>query len=197
MRALPCLLVLLPGLAAQTTPAQTAPARDPLDALVADSPFLPPAGGIRKNAAGPAGPLELRGVVFENGAYSFSLYDDASHESAWVRLGEGGHSFVARSFNRERDTLTVDYQGRSVVLTLPPAKMASTTPAGEPPPPALPGKGEAPKPTGAAPKTSAGKPAPAAAGSNTAEAQRLEDLANEIRRRRGNGPQPAPPPPKG
>ncbi len=191
---------LLLGIMLPVVSGQTPPPPDPLDGLVADSPFLQPAGGARKDAPGATGPLELRGIVFERGVYSFSLYDQASHEAVWVRLGEGGHPFVARSFNRERDVLTVDYQGRPVVLTLQPARMASANPAGAPPaPPPLPGAAEAAgragqqnaAPSGASNGNSppAANANPAAAPANPAEAQRLQNLADELRRRRGTGPQ--------
>lgn len=201
------LLTVLPVVAAPASP----PPTDPLDALVADSPFLPTAGAGRKAAAGATGPLELRSVVFDRGAYLFSLYDQGSRQSAWVRLNESGYPFVARSFNRERDTLTVDYQGRSVVLDLLPAKMAIANGPGVPSaPPALPNAAQsvAPQPA-AAPATNGAAPAannpapnapPAASAAitapNAAEAQRLQNLADETRRRRGTGPQPVEPPKK-
>ncbi len=192
------LLVLLPVVAAQTT----LPA-DPLDALVADSPFLPGAGGRGAAAGGATGPLELRGIVFEDGAYVFSIYDQASKEAVWVRLDERGQPFVARSFNRERDSLTVEHHGRTVVLSLQPARMAGAQ-AGAPLPPApLPGAvesagpnnqntpGNPAQPPAQGPNAIAGAPTVPPSGSTptATEAQRLQNLADEIRRRRGTGSQ--------
>lgn len=199
-------LILATTVAAQ--PAGTSPSAsgsatapsDPLDALVADSPFGAPAGGTGKGAAGATGPLELRSIVFVDGAYQFSIFDQGSGKAEWVRIDERGFPFVAKSFNRERDSLTVEHRGRTVVLALQAAKTAAATnnaPPNTPPP--LPGaarnnanptgvsSGPTPSNPGAG-NTNAG-PAPSPAGNtNAAEAQRLQNLADEIRRRRGSGP---------
>jgi hypothetical protein len=184
------LLALIPGL----LPAQAPASSDPLEGLLKDSPFLPAAGGARAGA-GDAGPLELRSVVFEDGAYVFSIYDQGSRESSWVKLGEGGHSFVARSFDRERDTLTVEQQGRSLVLTLQPARMSNQQVANAAPSPlpnAAEANGQSPAQQNASGTAAGGPPVatpgqnpPAAPpGMNAAEAQRLQNMADEIRRRR-------------
>ncbi len=178
---------LLLGFVAAALFGQNQPPGDPLDTLVRDSPFLPPAGGIRAASAGESGPLELRGVVFERGAYSFSVYDQTTREAVWVRLGESGHPFVARSFDQEGDALTVEHRGRSVVLVLEPAKTMTGDPGAAPPPP-LPTAAEA-APPGANQPTPAANPPPAAA-VNPAEAQRLQNVADEVRRRRGAGSHP-------
>jgi hypothetical protein len=185
-------LILLPAVSAQT------PTTDPLDKLVADSPFVPADGARAAPAAG--GPLELRGVVFEDGGYLFSLYDQATRESTWVRLGETGQPFVARSFNRERDTLSVEYQGRMIELVLQPAKMATggQPPPGSPPPLPDAGAGRDQRNNPAPPAPAAQNPTapPATNAAEAAQAQRLQNIADEIRRRRGNGPQPLPRPKK-
>jgi hypothetical protein len=186
--------------------AQTKPAADPLDGLVADSPFLPAAGGRGVAGVGAEGPLELRGIVFDDGAYRFSVYDQASREATWVRLDERGLPFVARSFNRERDALTVEHRGRTLVLELQPARMASGN-AGPPPSPSpLPGavdpnqggqRGASLQPPrqasggpgGAPPAANAPGAGPPSSNTTAAEAQRLQNLADEIRRRRGSGSQ--------
>jgi hypothetical protein len=202
MKCVLATLVLLPAMMAQTAQttgkAAAAPRADPLDGLVADSPFLSPAGGMRSAAATSTGPLELRSVVFVDGAYQFSIFDQGTGESDWVRIGEGGYPFVARSFNRERDALTVEHQGRTLVLALQPAKMASGAAAQPQSQPPLPGPGDAtnrkgnPPPGQGPPHTAANAsnnaPTPPGA-TSAAEAQRLQNLADEIRRRRGTGSQ--------
>ncbi|MDB6165767.1 MAG: hypothetical protein JWQ83_907 [Lacunisphaera sp.] len=199
-----CLLlsVALPLLAADPPPA----APDLLDGLVHDSPFLTPAGG-RAVASGEAGPFELRSIVFEGGGYSFSVYDPSTKESAWVKLKETGFPFVARSFDREHDTLVVDYQGRSLALPLAATKTMAAAPAPPPPsPPALPTQPGAPAQNaarnGAPPNVpQPGGPQNPSAGAfpgptniSPAEAQRLQNIADEIRRRRNVGSPPVLPP---
>ena len=187
-------LILLPVAIAQTTPPG-----DPLDTLVTDSPFVPASGGARA-VAGATGPLELRGIVFDEGAYRFSVFDQGTGEANWVTLGERVQSFLARSFNQERDLLTVEHQGRTVVLALQPAKMASGAAAMNQGPVPLPGAGEpgtrrnngAIQPGGNASNAAGPVPMPPpgpAANPNPAEAQRLQNLALEIRRRRNTGSQ--------
>lgn len=157
--------------------AQAIPASDPLDALVQDSPFLPPAG------AGPAaatatGPLEFRGVVFEGGRFLFSVYDQGSRISHWIGFDEGDAPVIARSYDREQDILTVEHQGRTVALKLQVGHVEGQSP-GEASPAPLPGAAEAAQPSAAAPSapdTSRTTPA--------AESQRLQELADELRRRR-------------
>lgn len=198
-RCLPFLLVALPLLAAE----QPRAAPDLLDGLVRDSPFVTPAGG-RAAASGESGPFELRSVVFEGGAYSFSIYDPSTKESAWVKLKEAGFPFVARSFDREHDTLVVDFQGRSLALALQPTKTTalaqSQAPVSPSPLPTQPGAAQnpaarnGPQPGTPAPNspTNGGPPVPNAM--SPAEAQRLQNIADEIRRRRNVGSPPVLPP---
>jgi hypothetical protein len=207
-------LVLLPvALMAQpagpAAPAASVAPADPLDALAADSPFLP-GSGARSPAATSTGPLELRSIVFVDGAYRFSVFDQGTSEANWVGIGERGYPFVARSFDRERDSLTVEHQGRTVVLALQPARMASSGHMQPPSPSPLPGQGDPTNPTnrrnaqgGPVANPAGGNPpgGPNATQPNPAEAQRLQNLADEIRRRRAMGsrinlPQPQPQPQK-
>jgi hypothetical protein len=195
IKPLKCIRVLfavVPGIMA----AQTPPAADALETLLRDSPFMP-AAGARTTTAGETGPLELRSVVLEDGVFAFSIYDEASRQSSWVKLGENGYPFVARSFDHERDALTVEHRGRTMVLTLQPARMSSQQVAGATPPP-LPtagqanGPGNVPSPMQNPGTFPPGGPVPTAGpaqpGSptvtNAQEAQRLQNMADEIRRRR-------------
>ncbi len=210
MAAPPAALVRsAPPAAGPVSPAETPAAADPLDALVADSPFGAPAGGGRNVTPGATGPLELRGIVLVDDAYQFSIYDQSSGKADWVKIGERGFPFVARSFNQERDALTVDHQGRTLVLALQAAKTGT---AGGNAPPASPSPLPGPARNGGGPASggpagnnpgnpsggpgnsnaNAGAgpaPPPSTANPNGSEAQRLQNLADEIRRRRGSGPQ--------
>jgi hypothetical protein len=136
------------------------------------SPFLPPEGA---DAAAPTADatLELRGVVDDNGQMLFSIYDSTRHTSDWVHLTETGHGFVVKSYDAARDTVAVDYQGRTLTLALHTAKVASAPvpqPASlvSPPPPA-------PQPVGGPVVLN---PTPAD------EKRRLEAIAAEVNRRR-------------
>ena len=173
--------------AAVATPAVPAPAAtDPLESLVKDSPFLPvSAGGA---AAGQNGPLELRGVIVERGSYSFSLYDLSSKESYWVGLNETGFPFVVRSYDPISDTVTVEQQGRVLSLTLAAARTM----------PASPAMASQPGPNGQGPTATQPPGTPTNGATQFAvgvvpssvtpdEAQRLQRIAEEIRRRRAVG----------
>ncbi len=163
-------------LAAQTT--------DPLESLVRNSPFLPASGG---GAAADSGPLEFRGVVFERGAFTFSVYDQGTKESSWVRLGEKGFPYLVRSYNRENDTIVVEQNGRTLTLTLQTAKVNNAPLVAALPQPATPPgtlvAGPLPgQPAGVGP--AAPGASPMAGPVNSDEAQRLQKMADEIRRRR-------------
>jgi len=96
-------------------------------ALAPTSPFLPPA------AAGAAAventPLELRGILVDEGGYRFSVFDPARHTGTWARLNETGHDFVIKAYDTTRDLVTLDYQGRILTVSLHTAKVTAA-PAG-------------------------------------------------------------------
>jgi hypothetical protein len=149
-----------------------------LESLVQDSPFRPGQGGALPADGGPA-QFEFRGVVAEGGGYSFSVYDSGRREAGWVRLDEPGRSFVARHYDPAKDTLTIEHNGQALTLGLKRATvqpLAQALPAPAAPPP-LPTTGPAPP--------AAGSPAPPPTNvTNAQEAQRLQNIADEIRRRR-------------
>lgn len=173
---------------------------DPLETLVKDSPFLPQASG--GTAAGQNGPLELRSVVMERGAYVFSLFDLSSKQSYWTGLNESGLPFVARNYDRTSETLTVDQGGRTLMLTLAAARTLPANPGvamqqpgnpASPPLPGPPGPGGQP-PQGPAVANGQGQPnGISPTGITPDEAQRLQRIADEIRRRRAVGKAPTAP----
>jgi hypothetical protein len=119
--------------------------------LASTSPFLPP-DSAGATAAAENTPLELRGILVDGGGYRFSIYDPARHTGQWVRLNEPGHDFTVRAHDVARDTVTLDFQGRTLTLPLHAAKVvgvAVTEPTSGPVPnsTAFPsGAGPLPKP---------------------------------------------------
>lgn len=181
-------LFIIVALVSASLGAQVTAPSDPLDALVRDSPFLPVAGTARGAASGASGSLEFRSVVFERGEFAFSIYDQASRESKWVRLGQTDLPFVARSYDQEQDLLTVEYQGRITALKLQPARMAGQASSGSgTAPPPLPSAQESAGPAQPRPANSTSTGPPSASpppAVNPEESQRLQEMADEIRRRR-------------
>jgi hypothetical protein len=120
--------------------------------LAPSSPFLPP-DSAGATAAAENTPLELRGIMADADGYRFSIYDPTKKSGQWVRLNEPGHDFTVKTHDVARDTVTLDYQGRSLTLPLHAAKVvgmavAATEPApsGPRPPNGPPGAGPVPQP---------------------------------------------------
>ena len=144
------------------------------DSGVGKSPFLPP-GGPAETAPTQDATLELRGIMASGDSYMFSIYDSAHKISAWSKLNEMGHGFVVRSHDVPRDSVTVEYQGRTLTLALRTAKVASA-PVNQPQPmPAVINGSNAPQPIGGPVVLN---PSPAD------EQRRLEAIAAEVNRRR-------------
>ena len=163
-----------------------------LESLLQNSPFGNPAGaaaGVRPDAT-----LEFRSVLLDRGEPFFSLYEASSHSSLWVGLNEPGNPFKVQGYDRDKATVTVEYQSRTLTLPLKQAKIVALAPVqAATPNPNLPGNSSGPMVTGA-PGT--GGPQPMAnPGSPSEDAARLSAIADEIRRRRAlrqQPPQPAP-----
>ncbi len=71
----------------------------------------------------------------DGGSYRFSVYDPAKKSGQWARLNEAGHDFTIRTHDAAKDTITLDYQGRTLTLPLHNAKVvgvAVTEPAAGP-----------------------------------------------------------------
>jgi len=139
--------------------------------LAPSSPFLPAnstaAGGAQ---AGPAGPVELRGIMSTAQGVAYCIYDTAKKTSAWVGLNEAGNDFVVKSADPSNDSVLVDFQGRSLRLVLRTAKVATAGASGGPGgPPSMPGA----------------MSSPVVLNPNPADEQkRLDAVAQEVRRRR-------------
>jgi hypothetical protein len=137
--------------------------------LAPTSPFLPPNSTAAGAQAGPSGPVELRGIMSTSGGVAYCIYDTAKKSSAWVGLNEGGYDFVVKSAEAASDTVTVDFQGRSLKLVLRTAKVTSAAPVGGP---------------GGTLGIPGATPAVAMAPSPADEQKRLDAVAQEVRRRR-------------
>ena len=133
-----------------------------LNSLLQNSPFESGSSttGTKSNE-----PLEFRGVLTESGIAYFSIYETSTSRSAWVRLNEdSSRDYTAKRYDWANRQLTIEYQGRDLVLSL----AADSSPA----PIATPAE-IAPTPAG----TTAAKP-------TISEAQKLNNIAAEIKRRR-------------
>lgn len=146
------------------------------DAAAGKSPFLPPASAQQDTTPTQDATLELRGIMAAGDSFMFSIYDSTKKIAAWSRLNEMGHGFVVRAHDVSHDTVTVEYQGRTLTLALKTAKVASA-PVNQPQPmPGLaPGPNSAPQPVGGPVVLN---PSPAD------EQRRLEAIAAEVNRRR-------------
>lgn len=137
------------------------------------SPFLPPATAAANNAPTQDAALELRGIMTAGDNVMFSIYDSTRHSSAWVKLNDVGRDYIVRGYDASKESVTVDYQGRSLTLALHTAKVVSA-PAMPQPSPASP-PSPAPQPIGGPVVLN---PTPAD------EQRRLEAIAAEVNRRR-------------
>lgn len=159
--------IFLFALLAATVFAQQNPAPS-LQNLLNNSPF-----GANVAAGGPQvanTPLEFRGTFVDRGERFFSLADPSTKKAEWVTLNESGHPFLVKAYDADNETVTVDFQGRSLSLKLRTAKItAAAMPVAQPPVATVPGQPPVAQP-----------PSPA----STNEAQRLAQVAEEIRRRR-------------
>ncbi|MEO7413229.1 MAG: hypothetical protein ABIZ81_07715, partial [Opitutaceae bacterium] len=97
--------------------------------LSSTSPFLPPQGQAVAAPTTPP-PLELRGITTFEDVTMFSIFDaTAKKPAAWLKLNETGPGFSIKSFDSESDTVSVDYQGRTLKLVMRTPKIASAGPA--------------------------------------------------------------------
>jgi hypothetical protein len=99
--------------------------------LAQTSPFLPANMAGVAAGTGPSGPVELRGVMSTSQGTEYCIYDVVKRTSAWVGLNEQGNGFVVKSADPASDSVTVEFQGRTMNLVLHTAKISS---AGSPGP---------------------------------------------------------------
>lgn len=164
--------------------------------LASTSPFLPPAG---QAVAAPSTPsaLELRGVSTIGNATMFSIFDPAKKSGTWVKLNEPGYDFAVKKYDAENDTVTVEYQGRTLNLVMRTPKIASSGSAVAPPPGAVPSPivNVAPNPAARPAVPNPTPPNEAARMAEwSAEIQRRRDMRNQAAATQNTGPQPLPMP---
>lgn len=148
-----------------------------LDSLLTNSPFGAAAKSGQPADAGNQ-PMEFRGVVEENGQQLFSIFDTATKRSRWVGLNDASGEMVVKSYNAEGNTISLEQNGRVLALTL---KSGPRIVQNVPPP----------MPSGMQPGANGmpGQIMPNGVGKGP-EAQRLQQIAEEIRRRRALRQQP-------
>jgi hypothetical protein len=149
------------------------------------SPFLPagaPTTAVTDNAG-----LEFRGVLVTNQGPMFLIVDPTGpvKKGVWVKPNDTGRNFSVKNYDAQSDTVSVDYGGRLLALSLVkpkvgssgmlPMPMGGTTPGAQPP--------------------GAGPISPVVLNPTSAdEARRLEAVTQEVLRRRQMRQQPSPTP---
>jgi hypothetical protein len=136
-----------------------------------ESPFVPKNGQVME-AQKENSPIELRGVMATSEGLMFGIYEPASQKGNWVKANETGNGYVVKSFDSAKSSVAIEYQGRVQTLTLKEARFDGTVAA-------VPMAGGAQVRPAVMPGG-----APAVASNPAEEAKRLENVANEVRRRR-------------
>ncbi|MBL9212839.1 MAG: hypothetical protein JNL92_20425 [Opitutaceae bacterium] len=105
--------------------------------LAAKSPFIagPAAGGT---VAAENNPLEFRGYMETAGGIQYRLYDPAKKSGIWVKLNERNADLgvVAKQHDSAKETLTIEYQGKTLTLPVRKAKVVSSGNVAQAAPPA-------------------------------------------------------------
>lgn len=160
-------------LAGAATPAVGATPPDKMSGLLSNSPFgTGKAGALSTNASGEA--FEFRAVLEEGGSKFFSIYETSTRKSNWVELNDPVNGFSVKTYDAAKESITLDYQGRSLTLAI--KRAPAVAQVMQPQPPQL------------QPGTNGGMPTianPATSGVPTAiDQQRIQQIQEEIRRRR-------------
>lgn len=170
-----------------------------VNGLLSNSPF-----GAPKTVAGAASgtePFEFRAVLEENGNKFFSIYDTATRRSNWVEFNDPVNGFSVKTYDSAKEVVMIEYQGKVMTLAI---KRAPAVPQAIQQPPQVSGQNVA---------AGGPVPLPGQVGPTTVDQQRIQQIQEEIRRRRalrnqtanplpgsngapqpnlGNGPQPMP-----
>lgn len=139
-----------------------------LNSLLDNSPFGSAVSGVAQVKA--ENPVEFRGVFAQGGEYFFNVYLAAQSRAEWLGLDETfGESLKVKHYDAINQQLTIELDGKSLTLALASAKRpAATAPAAT----------NRALPAAKGPDTSA-EPAP-----SVSDQERLNKIADEIRRRR-------------
>jgi hypothetical protein len=165
-----CLAVVIRLSGAGATPEKVS-----LNGLVTNSPFGSPKSGVTTGSNG-GEPFEFRAVLEENNSKFFSIYETATRRSNWVELNDPVNGFAVKSYDAAKESITVDYQGKSITLAI--KRAPAVAQVMQQPPQPMPG------PNGIIPPQ--GNPAAQAgqAGPTAVDQQRIQQIQEEIRRRR-------------
>lgn len=145
-----------------------------LNGLVTNSPFGSAKSGAVLGSGGNE-PFEFRAVLEGN---LFSIYDTNTHRSIWVELNDPVNGFSVKGYDVGKESITVDYQGKAMTLAIKRAPAAAQV---FQPPPQIgpqPGPGLVTQPPGTQP----GQVGPT--GPSAVDQQRIQQIQEEIRRRR-------------
>jgi len=148
-----------------------------INGLLNNSPFGQSRAGTAA-AAGSGDPLEFRAVLEDKGSMMFSIYDTVARRSTWVPLKDSSNGFAVNDYDAAKESITVDFHGR--VMTLP-IKRAPMVAVAQGPRPNMPGG-----PAGAISSLP-----PGMAPGSPVDQQRMQQIQEEIRRRRALREQPA------
>ena len=155
--------------------ASATPEKANLNGLVTNSPF----GSAKTGAAGGntnGEPFEFRSYLEENGSKFFSIYDTATHRSTWVEINDPVNGFAVKSYDAAKENITIDYQGKVMTLGIkraPPVAQVMQQPI-QP----MPGPNGMMQP----PTNQPGQVGPT--GPTAVDQQRIQQIQEEIRRRR-------------
>jgi|HubBroStandDraft_1064217.scaffolds.fasta_scaffold239463_2 hypothetical protein len=108
-------------------------AQTPLAAL---SPFLPPGSVGKASPPTSSSILKLCGVMGTDEGLQFCIYDSSRKRSVWLGLEEKGYPFVVSAADPAHDSVTLDWQGQRLTLSLAQANSgrgANSVSGGEPP----------------------------------------------------------------
>ncbi len=95
-------------------------------AVTTESPFLP--AGTAAGAATENAVLEFRGVMVWGHDPVFLIVDPTTpaKKGVWVKPNETGRDFTVKSYDAPSDTVSVDYRGRLLSLSLVKSKVGSS-----------------------------------------------------------------------
>ncbi len=145
-----------------------------MSGLLTNSPFgSAKAGVINSNANGE--PFELRAVLEGK---VFSIYETATRRSIWVELNDPVDGFSVKSYDAAKENIAVDYQGKIITLAI---KRAPAVAQAIQQPVAVPGSNGMVMP---------GSNAPVPGAPTSVDQQRMQQIQEEIRRRRALRSQP-------
>jgi hypothetical protein len=148
-----------------------------LNGLVTNSPFGSAKSGV--SSAGNGGdPFEFRAVLGEDKEVLFSIYETATRRSNWVELNDPVNGFAVKSYDPAKESITVDYQGKSLTLAIKRAPAVAQV-MQQPPQPQQP-----PSPNGAVPTPGRFMGEGGPVGPTAVDQQRIQQIQEEIRRRR-------------